>query len=126
MPFPQLSTPGQRIAGALFLVLLFLVVWGSLMRNPPPAGGGVDKLEHFGAYAGLTALAFGTLGRRSWLAMTGVAALGGGVEALQAVLPTGRVGSFADLAANVAGALSAWLVWTAVGRFRAAPARSEP
>ena len=113
------ASPAQRIAAAAFLLLLLLVVWGSLMRMPSSgAVSHVDKVQHFSAYAALTALAFAARGRRSWTALTAVAALGGGVEALQAWLPTGRTGSFWDLLANVLGALTAWAVWTLVARFR--------
>lgn len=117
MPLTLPTSPAQRIAGGLFIVTLLLVVWGSLVRVPPGYGSH-DKIQHFAAYGALTALAFAARGRRSWLALTGVAALGGGVEILQAVLPTGRLGSFWDLLANVTGALTVWLIWTVVARFR--------
>jgi len=119
--------PRRRVAAAAFLLLLVLVVWGSLIRLPAAAPGGqVDKLEHFAAYAALAALGFAALDRRSWLLLTALAALGAGVEALQAAMPMGRTGSFWDLSANVAGTLAAWTVWTLAVRFRpGAPARGE-
>lgn len=116
MTFRPPASPARRIAVAAFLLLLIGVVWGSLVRMEPSSGGQIDKVQHFAAYGSLTALGFAAAGRRSWLLLTGVAALGAGVEALQAVLPTGRMGSVWDLAANVAGALTVWAVWTIVAR----------
>jgi VanZ family protein len=94
------------------------VVWGSLIRLETAPGGQIDKIEHFAAYASLTALGFAAINRRSWLLVTALGSLGAGVEVLQAILPTGRTGSVWDLVANVAGALTAWAIWTLVVRTR--------
>lgn len=117
MPSPPAST-FSRLAAVLFVALLALVVWGSLKRLEPSAAGHLDKVQHFAAYATLTALGFAAAGRRSWPLLAGVAALGAGVEVLQALLPTGRTGSVLDALANTAGALAAWMVWTAGVRLR--------
>jgi VanZ family protein len=101
-----------------FLLLLVGVVWGSLIRLDTAPGGQIDKVEHFVAYASLTALGFAAINRRSRLLLTALGALGAGVEVLQAILPTGRTGSVWDLVANVAGAFTIWLIWTLVVRLR--------
>lgn len=112
MTLPLPASPARRLAGVAFLLLLFGVIWGSLIRLDPSFGGQIDKVQHFAAYGALTALGFVAGGGRSWLLLTAVAFLGAGVEVLQAVLPTGRTGSVWDLVANIAGALTVWAVWT--------------
>ena len=97
-------------AGALFLLLLGFVLWGSLTRVQAPGGGHYDKLQHFVAYALLTAAATGALPHRPLLVVAAVTVIGGAVEILQATLPLGRSGSVLDLAANVGGAALAALL----------------
>lgn len=102
----------SRIAAALFVVWAGLVLWFSLRPVVPlPGGGHIDKLEHFLAYLGLTALGFAALGRRSVRLLLAILVFGVAVEGLQAVLPTGRSGSVLDALANTAGAGLAWTGW---------------
>lgn len=108
----------SRVAAVLFVILLVVVVWGSLIRLQSGPPGNLDKVQHFAAYAGLTLLGFTALGRRSWPLLLGVVALGAGVEVLQTMLPTGRMGSALDGLANTVGALSALAAWTAAKRIR--------
>lgn len=114
------ATPLSRTAAALFVVWAALVLWFSLrpMTGLLPGGGHIDKLEHFLAYAGLTALGFAALRGRSIRLLLSVLAFGVTVEGLQAVLPTGRTGSVLDALANTAGAGSAWAVWAWAERRR--------
>ncbi len=94
-------------ARAAFAVGLVSVAVFSLL--PPEAGievGASDKLQHAAAYAAIGAC--GAVGYRGWragvvLAMT-LAAIGAGLEGLQALIP-GRMPEAGDALANLAGAV---------------------
>ena len=109
VPAPAFAGPGPWLAcGALaFLgVALGSVTEASLL---PGWLASHDKLAHAGAYAALMGfLAHAFVGRRAWLAAAlALAALGVGIEALQAFVPS-RQAELADALANVAGVALAW------------------
>lgn len=104
----SLLQPPPRLAAGLFVALLALVLWGSLGPYAGPGGGRFDKLQHFGAHAALALLGFAILRRRSWRLLLTLVLLGLGIEGLQALPVIGRQASWLDVAANLAGALSAW------------------
>jgi VanZ family protein len=103
------ARPLNRAAAALFLVLLAVIVWGSFASVETPGGGRYDKLEHFAAYGLLAVTGFLARGRSSLTLLAGLAALGAGIEALQATLTAGRQGSAWDLLANLGGLALAWV-----------------
>lgn len=115
--------PSRAISSKLFTVAFVLaaaaVVWLSLAPvTAGPVGRHVDKIEHFLAYAGLTLLGFAARGRAWPLMAGGIVLFGGGVEVLQALMPTGRMGSVLDGMANAAGVGATWAVWATVARRR--------
>ncbi|MEO0785233.1 MAG: VanZ family protein [Pseudomonadota bacterium] len=87
----------------------------------PPSGTqsivGLDKALHAGAFAMMFALAWWTAGRR-WLLGCAAFAFGLGVlvEVGQAAMPFGREASLADVLANSAGILMAFVVCRALTR----------
>lgn len=100
----------QRFWLAAGLSLVALIVWGSLTPSPPNVDISIpdfDKVEHLGAYLGLTAWFTAAFPRRwLWVAMT-FAALGGLVEILQGY--TGRDPEWGDWLADCIGvAIGAW------------------
>lgn len=111
---PVLSRERLRRVAPLVLWGLCVVVAstatpsGDGLAAAGPFGFGVDKWIHLGAYAVMAYLA--AFARRArtvrglTLAALVAAALGGGVELLQATLPA-RAASLADAAANALGAV---------------------
>ena len=113
-------TPLQALRSALCFSAAGLLVAGLLGVGATPVAVGLvqapwDKLAHIGAYAVLTLmLAAGFSGRRPLLATSLAFAVGVIDEAMQAFHP-GRHAGFADLGADLAGALLAatlfWYLW---------------
>ena len=102
-----------NLALYLFWPALAYIVWGELTPNPPAWTSLFwDKLLHFTAYFGLSAMATLVLGiqKRTLAALVGLAALGGLLEILQGY--TGRDPDVFDELANcvgvVSGLLAAW------------------
>jgi VanZ family protein len=103
---PPFAAALSRLAFWLFWPALVLIVWGELTPHPPDVLPGVsDKLLHFAAYFGLSALATVAqkTGRAAVLAVLGLIVLGGVLEILQSF--TGRDAEWLDEAANSLGAL---------------------
>lgn len=74
---------------------------------PPPPFSGFDKIEHFAAYAAMSAYAGMLFARRRAQAIAAAAliALGIGLEFAQATLTQSRSGDVVDALANSLGAL---------------------
>jgi VanZ family protein len=108
----------RTAAAAVFVLLLAFILWGSLTPVTAPGGGRYDKLQHFAAYALLTAAGMLAVPRRAMVVLVVVALLGAGVEALQGLLPIRRSASLLDLAANLAGAGLSLLLARMIGRAR--------
>jgi VanZ family protein len=93
-------------------ILVALVIWGSLMRNPPQVELPIpqfDKLEHFGAYLLMTAwfaAAYPGRKRGLWIAAAFIA-LGGLIEILQG-LSGYRDAEWLDWAADCLGVAAAF------------------
>jgi len=90
-----------------------LILWLALMpAASAPTGLGWDKLNHAGAIAVVTGLAYLSLQPRRWAAgsafMYGTF-LGVLIEILQATLTTGRAAEWGDVAADLVGAGCAWI-----------------
>jgi len=90
-----------------------LILWLALMPSESaPDGLGWDKLNHAGAIAVTTGLAYLTMQPRRWAAegafLYGII-LGVMIEILQATMATGRAAEWGDGAADLIGAGSAWL-----------------
>jgi VanZ family protein len=88
------------------LIALMLITWGSLAGSAPPMPGQSDKLAHFGAFlllGGLADLAFPHTGY-GWRKILPLTLYGLGIELAQAQSGT-RIGSAADLIADIAGLL---------------------
>ncbi len=114
-----LALPLSRVFAAVFVVLAAAIVWFSLTpMTAQPGVSQIDKIEHFCAYAALTFVGFAARGRPWPLLAAAIVIFGGGVEVLQALLPTGRTGSLLDALANAAGAGSVWAGWLSFGRLR--------
>lgn len=112
MPSRSSKSLLSRAFAAAFVLAAAAIVWFSLKPMvAQPQLGHIDKVEHFAAYAGLTALGFLTLGRSSARLVAVILLFGIGVEIAQAMLPTGRTGSGLDALANAAGSGLAWAGW---------------
>lgn len=100
----------------LWIAIIFLgvsaIVAASLLPMPSELlEGGSDKLRHFLAYFALTLFSSGIVAReRLWLLVVRCLLLGLALEAAQALLTVTRQADWADVAANAAGILLAWLV----------------
>ena len=100
---------------------LGLVVWGSLQTSVDlPVPGGVDKVEHFGAYAFLMVWFGGMVAKSRYLGIAlGLLALGLAMEVGQFLMAAGRQADPYDMAANATGVVlgllaSRWVTggWT--------------
>jgi VanZ family protein len=89
-------------------------------RLSPPGQYHLDKIAHLGAFGLLAFLAVvGYANDRSrWTALLGIAALAVGIEIAQGFVP-GRIGSFKDAAASLAGLpvgfMAGWLAERLLG-----------
>ncbi|MEX0735304.1 MAG: VanZ family protein [Steroidobacteraceae bacterium] len=97
---------------AAIVVVVAVIAVASLAPLPALAiETGSDKFGHYIAYLVLALLASGIVApERLWQAMLRCFLLGLGLEAAQAFLTDHRVAEWADLLANVAGILTAWLI----------------
>jgi len=106
--------------------LTLLILWLALMpASSAPSGFGWDKLNHAGAIAAATGLAYLSLQPRSWAAAGAFlygAFLGILIEILQATLTTSRSAEWGDVAADLVGAGVVWVVIRMYQR-RTAPKR---
>jgi VanZ family protein len=103
----------SRIWLVLCLGLTLMILWLALMPSASaPTGLGRDKLNHVGAIAVASGLAFLSLHSHRWAApaafLYGVF-LGILIEILQATLTSNRSAEWGDVAADVIGAGGAWL-----------------
>ena len=105
----------QFIKRAAFWCLwpaIAVITWGELTPHPPQEVSellGWDKAQHFIAYFGLALMGvLGWAGRRAWMVLLAVMALGGTLELLQAVV--GRDAEWSDMLANTLGAATGTLV----------------
>ena len=93
--------------------LTFLILWLALMpAASAPSGLGWDKLNHAGAIAVVTALAYFSLQpcrRAAVAAFLYGTFLGILIEILQATITTSRAAEWGDVAADLIGAGSAWI-----------------
>lgn len=98
--------------GFLCVIATALILWLALMSaDSAPLGLGWDKLNHAGAMALITGLAFLSVQSRSWAAVAAFlygAFLGILIEILQATLTTSRTAEWGDVLADVVGAGCAW------------------
>lgn len=107
------SRPRWLLAG--WLLLIAGVVAGSLLPSsalPAPSFSGIDKVEHLGAYALLSAYAV-LLFAPAYvhvLAACGLVALGMSLEGAQAALTASRLADPADMVANALGVALGWWV----------------
>lgn len=88
--------------------LTILILWLALMpADSAPSGLGWDKLNHAGAIAVVTGLAFLSFRSRPWAAagafLYGIS-LGVLIEILQATLTTSRSAEWSDVVADLVGA----------------------
>lgn len=104
---------GVKFKIALLGVTL-LILWLALMpAASAPTGLGWDKLNHAGAIAVVTGLAYLSLQSRRWAASAAFiygTSLGILIEILQATLTTARTAELGDVAADLVGAGCAWFV----------------
>ncbi|MEX1993563.1 MAG: hypothetical protein WD929_02785 [Steroidobacteraceae bacterium] len=108
-----LTGPAFRRLWIVGIVLaVVVVVAASLLPIPERArAGGTDKLGHFIAYFALMLLGAGIVPpARLWQVAMRCLLLGVGLEFAQALLTDTRQADWADLLANGAGILAAWLL----------------
>jgi VanZ family protein len=95
------------------LGVTLLILWLALMpAASAPSGVGWDKLNHAGAIAAVTGLAYLAIQPRRWAvgaALTYGILLGVLIEVLQGVVTTGRAAEWGDVAADLVGAGIAWI-----------------
>lgn len=107
------NTSRSRVWIVVCSAATLLILWLALMpAASAPSGLGWDKLNHAGAIAVLTGLAYLSLQPRRWAAgaafMYGTS-LGIVIEILQATLTNGRTAEWGDVAADLVGAGAAWI-----------------
>ncbi len=116
----------KLVSASACTALTLLILWLALMpAASAPSGFGWDKLNHVGAIAAATVLAFLSLQPQGWAAAGAFlygAFLGILIEVLQATLTTGRSAEWDDIAADLIGAGAAWAV-IRIYRYRTAPKR---
>lgn len=95
--------------GAIGLLVLVIVAGSLVPDRVTPEFAGPDKLNHAAAYFALTLLGIGITGRRLWRVAAAAFLLGLGLEGAQAWWTADREADWADLLANAAGILAAWL-----------------
>lgn len=92
--------------------MTLLLLWLALMPGAAaPAGLGWDKLNHAGAIAVATALAYLTLQPRAWAATAAFlygTFLGILIEILQGTMTTSRSAEWGDVVADLIGAGCVW------------------
>jgi len=90
---------------AISVALVGVILYASLTPDLPlPTPGGFDKAEHFIAYFALAVWFTGLYPRaRYWQVVTGLLALGLGVEIAQGAMRLGRSAELFDMVANAAG-----------------------
>lgn len=92
--------------------LTLLILWLALMpAGSAPSGFGWDKLNHAGAIAVATGLAYLSLQPLRWAAAAAFlygTSLGILIEILQGTLTTSRTAEWGDVAADLIGAGCAW------------------
>jgi VanZ family protein len=93
--------------------LTLVILWLALMpAGLAPSGLGWDKLNHAGAIAVATGLAYLSLRPRKWAAAAAFlygTSLGILIEILQAILTTSRTAEWSDVVADLIGAGCAWV-----------------
>jgi VanZ family protein len=98
----------------LCVALTAMILWLALMPSASaPSGLGWDKLNHVGAIAVVTGLAYFSLSSRSWAATAAFlygTSIGILIEILQATLTTTRTAEWGDLLADLIGAGSVWVL----------------
>jgi len=112
------AAPLRVGAGLLCLALVVAMFWlgsqpgaSALIPTPP-----WDRLLHFVVYGGYATLAWIAFGGRRWLpALLVAAAIGLADEGLQSLAP-GRTADWTDIAADIAGAVTAVVVLGALRR----------
>ncbi len=96
------------------LIALGVVAIAVASLLPIPADdleGGSDKFWHFLTYLVLALFSSGIVAsERLWRLVVRCVLLGAGLEMAQALLTDTRQADWADMAANVAGILCAWLI----------------
>ncbi len=103
----------SKLLSAVFCgALTLLILWLALIpSSASPSGLGWDKLNHAGAIAAATGLAYFSLQPRlraaSWAFWYGTS-LGILIEILQGALTTSRAAEWGDVAADLIGAGCAW------------------
>lgn len=95
---------------AVYALMVSAVIAASLMpasNLPAPPFAGIDKVEHFIAYAGLSVYAVMLFARMRAQALSGalLIALGVALEFVQASMSNERAGDSADALANALGVL---------------------
>lgn len=97
---------------SLCIALTLLILWLALMpAASAPSGLGWDKLNHAGAIAAATGVAYLTFEPRRWAALGAFlygTSLGILIELLQGALTTSRAAEWGDVAADLIGAGCAW------------------
>ena len=102
----------RRVWIAAVLGLAAFIVYASLAPQPPvPTEVLSDKLEHYLAYLSLALLGSGIASpARLRFTLLRCFLLGAALEIAQALFTEHRMAEWGDLAANVAGILTAWLI----------------
>jgi VanZ family protein len=94
--------------------MTLMIIWLALKpATSAPSGVGWDKLNHAGAIAAVTGLAYLSLQPRRWAASAAFmygTSLGILIEILQGVMTTGRTAEGGDVGADLVGAGCAWIV----------------
>lgn len=102
----------RRLWIAAIMLLVLLIAFGSLAPQPLLTGRVIsDKVSHYFSYLALALLGSGiTTPERLWRNMLRCFLLGLALEVAQYLVTDRRLSEWADVAANAAGILTAWLI----------------
>ena len=109
----NLTGPGfRRLWIAIIALAVAVIVMVSLLPVPDQLmESGSDKLWHFLVYFSLALFSSGIVpAERLWRLAVRCLLLGLGLEVAQALLTETRQADWADMAANAAGILAAWMI----------------
>lgn len=105
---------------SIFAGMAALTVVGLGLAPDAGPSPDIDEYAHAGAFLVIAFLFCATIPRRPWLGVLAAIALGAGIELAQMMVP-GRLGSFEDIAANLAGVVAGGLLFYAFARLLALP-----
>jgi VanZ family protein len=112
-PFALIHGLPRRIRLALYAAAALVLTYMALAPTEDVPGAELvwDKAEHAASWAVLTLAGLALSTKRRWAIGVFTVVFGAVIEVLQAVMPFGRDGNFADWIADIIGVAAAYLIW---------------